>query len=202
MLASSRSGDAPFGETRGLKGICLLRIWVDVWATAALEDRRCVILRALVVYDSVYGNTAQIAQAIGQAFASQAKVEVLPVGDVKPEHLTGVQFLIVGSPTRAFSPTPATKALLKSIPADALQGVRVAAFDTRIAIDDVNSRLLALLVKLFGYAAEPILRRLQRKGGEVVLPAEGFYVAGTEGPLKEGELERAAEWGGRILDVS
>ena len=155
-------------------------------------------MRALVVYDSVYGNTEQIAQAIGQGLAAQAEVEVLKVENVEPEHLAGVHVLLVGSPTRAFRPTPAIKTFLKSIPADGLQGVRVAAFDTRIALSDVDSRFLALLVKLFGYAAEPISRRLRRKGGAVALPAEGFCVEGTEGPLKEGELARATEWAQQI----
>jgi len=54
------------------------------------------------------------------------------------------------------------------------------------------------MVKLFGYAAEPIAKRLGRKGGELAVTPEGFLVEGTEGPLKEGELERAAAWAERI----
>jgi hypothetical protein len=50
------------------------------------------------------------------------------------------------------------------------------------------------VVKLFGYAAKPIADRLKKKGGELTIPPEGFLVKGTEGPLKEGELERAADW--------
>ena len=50
-----------------------------------------------------------------------------------------------------------------------------------------------------GYAAEPIAKGLKRKGGDQRLPPEGFYVADTEGPLKEGELERAAEWAQRVV---
>ena len=49
-------------------------------------------------------------------------------------------------------------------------------------------------MKLFGYAAKPIADRLKKKGGELTIPPEGVYVKGTEGPLKEGELERAADW--------
>jgi len=149
---------------------------------------------ALIVYDSVFGNTEKVAQAMGDALSSQMDVAVRKVGDVDPQQVTGVQLLIVGSPTRAFSPTPATKNFLKSIPRRGLEGVKVAAFDTRVSIEEVDSPILNVFVKFFGYAAKPIARRLEKRGGEFTLPPEGFIVGGTEGPLKTGELERAASW--------
>ena len=155
-------------------------------------------MKALVVYDSVFGNTEKVAQAIGDALGTPEDVSVLRVGDVKPEQLVGVQVLIVGSPTRAFSPTPATKAMLKAIPAEALNGVKVAAFDTRISMEDTDSGFLRTMVKVFGYAAKPIADRLESKGGELVLAPQGFYVQDSEGPLKEGELERAVAWAKQV----
>jgi flavodoxin I len=156
-------------------------------------------MKVLVVYDSVFGNTEQVAQAMGQALAPHGEVETLRVTAVQPEQLAGVGLLIVGSPTRAFRATPATTNLLKSLPAQGLQGVWVAAFDTRIAPEDTNSGFLRLMVKLFGYAAKPLASRMQSKGGTLALPPEGFFVGGTEGPLKEGELERAAAWAEEAL---
>lgn len=151
-------------------------------------------MKALVVYDSFFGNTERVAQAIGAALGESGEVTVLRVGEVRPEHLAGIDLLCIGSPTRAFRPSPATQAWLKSLPADSLRGVRVAAFDTRIAVSDVKSRILPLMIRFFGYAAEPIEAILERKGGVQALPPEGFYVDGTEGPLKDGELERAGTW--------
>jgi flavodoxin I len=156
-------------------------------------------MKILVVYDSVFGNTEQIAQAMGAALGSPAPVETLRVSDVKPEQLTGLQLLIVGSPTRAFSPTPAIKNFLKNIAPHGLRGVRVAAFDTRMAVSDVDSRILPVFVKVFGYAAQPIADRLEKKGGKLAIPPEGFFVEGAEGPLKAGELERAADWAKQII---
>ena len=158
-------------------------------------------MKAMVVYDSVFGNTEQIAQAIGNALGSPEDVEILRVGDVKPEQWTGLQLLIVGSPTRGFRPTPATVGLLKGIPKGGLQGVRVAAFDTRFTTDEIKKgpAILRLLVNIFGYAAEPISARLKKKEGVPIVPPEGFFVGGTEGPLQEGELERAADWARRII---
>ena len=156
-------------------------------------------MKVLVVYDSFFGNTEQIAQAIGNALGSQEDVEVLRVSNVKPEQLTGLTLLIVGSPTRAFRPTPAINNLLRRIPMNSLRGVKVAAFDTRISVSDIGSPVLRVFAKLFVYAAKPISHRLKKKAGELVVPPEGFFVKGTEGPLKEGELERAADWARQII---
>lgn len=156
-------------------------------------------MKALVIYDSYFGNTEQIAQAIGNALGSPEDVETLRVGNLKPEQLTGLELLIVGSPTRGFRPTAAITNLLKGIPTNGLSGVKVAAFDTRISIADMGPAILRFLAGLFGYAAKPISDGLKRKGGRLTLPPEGFLVEGTEGPLKEGELDRAADWAKQIM---
>jgi flavodoxin len=155
-------------------------------------------MKALVVYDSFFGNTAKIAQAIAKGLASKMDVEMLRVSDVKPEQLTEFNLLIVGSPTRKFSATPAIINLLKKNPSNGLTDVRAAAFDTRISIKDIYSRFLNFMVKLFGYAAEPIALRLEKKGANLVIPPEGFFVKDSECPLKDGEIERAEEWAKHI----
>jgi flavodoxin len=156
-------------------------------------------MKVLIIYDSFFGSTEHIARAIGNALDSQKDVTIIKVTEAKPEHLKELQFLIVGSPTRGFRPTPAIKNFLKSISKDGLKGVKVAAFDTRIAMSDVDSRILPTLVKIFGYPAEPIADKLKKKAGELVIPPEGFFVEDSEGPLKQGELERAVEWGKQII---
>ena len=156
-------------------------------------------MKALVVYDSVFGNTEKVAQAMGASLDSLADVKTLRVGDVKPDDLIGLDGLIVGSPTRAFSPTPAIKKWLGSIPSQNLAGVKVAAFDTRFNVEEAESKVLVGMVKVFGYAAKPIGDRLVKKGGDLLNAPEGFFVLGTEGPIKEGELERAANWALQLL---
>ena len=151
-------------------------------------------MNTLVIYDSFFGNTEQIAQAIGKAMPLPDQVEICRVSEVKPGQLAGSKLLIVGSPTRGFRPTPAIAELLKNLPASALEGVKVAAFDTRIATSDIKSGALRLMVNLGGYAAAPIATALKKKGGVLVVPPEGFFVQDQEGPLKPGELERAASW--------
>ena len=155
-------------------------------------------MKALVVYDSFFGNTEQIAHAVGTALASNADIQVLRVKDVKPEHLAGLGLLVVGSPTRAFSASPDTKAWLKRLGSGSLKGVKVAGFDTRVDVKEVDSRVLPVFVKMFGYAAEPIAEILTKRGGAQIIAPEGFYVLDTEGPLKDGELERATSWAHQI----
>jgi flavodoxin len=161
---------------------------------------RSFSMKALVAYDSVYGNTGKIAQAIAQALGAPEDVELVQVGNVKPEQLAGLTLLIVGSPTQKFSPTGATTRFLKGIPRNGLEGVKVAAFDTRFPESEINRvRILAFFVGIFGYAAKPIAGRLEKKGGELVVPPEGFFVRDMKGPLLEGELERAADWAKQIV---
>jgi flavodoxin len=140
-------------------------------------------VKALIVYDSTYGNTEKIAKAIGAALTGEVKV--LRAGEVNPAELNAFDLLVIGSPTYGGRPMPSVAELLNKIPESAIKGKNIAAFDTRIPTK---------LAKIFGYAADRIAKNLKEKGGNLVVPGEGFFVNGKEGPLKEGELERAASW--------
>ncbi|TET76830.1 MAG: flavodoxin family protein, partial [Candidatus Cloacimonadota bacterium] len=131
------------------------------------------------------GNTEKIAQAIGNALGSQKDVEILRVSNVEPEQLMGLKLLIVGSPTHGGRPTSAIQDFLNKVSEPAIRGINVAAFDTRFS---------TRLVRIFGYAAGRIAGSLKRNGGTLIASPEGFFVKGKEGPLKEGEIERAASW--------
>jgi flavodoxin I len=148
-------------------------------------------MKASIVYDSVYGNTENIAKAIAEAITPAYEVKVLRVGEANPSELTSADLVIVGSPTHAGRPTPAVQEFLNKVSKLSLQGINVAAFDTRITTK---------LVRVFGYAAGRIARNLKGKGGTLVASPEGFFVTASKGPLKEGELERAADWAKGILE--
>jgi len=145
-------------------------------------------MNALVIYDSVFGNTEKIAQAIAAALQAQA----MPVSQIPPDPERSLDLLVVGSPTRGFRPTEGIAKWLTALPKNHLNGVRVAAFDTRIVLDTIDSKILRLLVDKGGYAAATIAKALEKKGGKLVKPPEGFFVTGEQGPLKDGELERAS----------
>jgi flavodoxin len=164
-------------------------------------------MNALVVYDSQYGNTQRvaetIAQAIGDTLGTREDVKLLRASEVRPEQVAGLQLLVVGSPTQRFRPMPATTSFLKSIPANGLEGAGVAAFDTRLDVPEVKSRVLSFFVWLSGpgaYAAKHIADGLKQSGGSLLVAPEGFFVEGTEGPLQDGELARAVSWARMLVE--
>jgi flavodoxin len=148
-------------------------------------------MKALVIYDSVHGNTKAIAQAIGDAIPGD--VEVLHAGEVNTAEVESCDLLIVGSPTYGGRPTEAMRGFLNGLRAASIEGTDVAAFDTRLA---------ARWVRIFGFAAPRIARALRKKGGTPAGSPEGFIVKGTEGPLEEGEVERAAAWAAEVVEKS
>jgi flavodoxin len=144
----------------------------------------------MVIYDSVFGNTEKVAQSVAAALQTTAT----PVSQVTADQVRGLDVLVVGSPTRGFRPTEGISKFIGALPKNHLANVRVAAFDTRIVLETINSKALRFLVNKGGYAAATIAKALEKKGGKLAAPPEGFFVTGEQGPLKDSELERAAEW--------
>ncbi len=140
-------------------------------------------MRVIVVYDSAYGNTEQVAKAIGAAIAGE--VRVAKAGEVNASGLQDSDLLIFGSPTLGGRPTEPMQGLMASLSEVNLKGKKAAAFDTRYA---------GKFVKVFGFAAEKMSDSLTAKGATLVAPPQPFIVTGKKGPLREGELERAASW--------
>jgi flavodoxin I len=151
------------------------------------------IMKALIVVDSVYGNTEKIAKAIAGGLSPVIEVKVVRPGEVTLADLGSINLLIVGSPVQAGKQTKAIQEFLNKIPADSLKNVRVAAFDTRVK---------AWIAKVFGYAAGRIAESLKEKGGTLAAQPEGFIVKGRQGPLEEGEVERATAWAKAVSEKS
>jgi hypothetical protein len=162
-------------------------------------------MNALVVVESVFGNTRRIADAVAGGLGPAARVVDVVEAARTPGLLDGVDLLVVGGPTHAFGmtrlatrrsaaeqggPTAADVGLrewLGGLPA-AAPGVVVAAFDTRVDRP-----------RLPGSAAAGAIRRLRRLGYDVVARPESFRVAGTKGQLLDAEPERARVWGHNLL---
>jgi flavodoxin len=145
-----------------------------------------------IIYDSVFGNTAKVAEAIGAALESSGTVRLLPVSSAKDFTPVSFDLLIAGSPTRGFRPTPSMSEFVEGLAEGA--GRKAAVFDTRIALDDIHPAPLRWVVDAGGYAAARLAASFKHRGYTLLDPGAGFIVTGTEGPLKEGELERAAKW--------
>lgn len=145
-------------------------------------------MKTLIIYDSQYGNTEKIARAIGDAIPG---ARVIHASEADPSDLESVELLIIGSPTHGGRPMGAVQAFISKTPAAALEGINVAAFDTRFE---------SKFAKIFGYAAGRIANPLTKKGGNLLVNPEGFFVEKTKGPLNAGELERAANWAAEIVE--
>jgi flavodoxin len=158
-------------------------------------------MKALVVYDSFFGNTEKIARAIAEGMTSNAEVEVKKISEVTQPDFVNADWVVVGSPTRGFRPTKTISSFMQVLPDGLLRGKKVAAFDTRIGEREINAGpfFLKYLVRIFGYAAKPLASSLLKAGGLQPLQPEGFLVHGTEGPLADGELERANAWGKMLI---
>ena len=151
-------------------------------------------MKTLIIYDSYFGNTEKVAKSMSGFFVRPDECTVVRVDDFEINQLDDFDFLMVGSPTRGFRPTEKIKKFLHQIPPKALVGKKVAAFDTRVSNNQIKSPILKFLVNFFGYAANPIAKKLTQKGGELIGTPVGFLVKGTEGPLEENEIEKAALW--------
>jgi flavodoxin len=141
-------------------------------------------MNTLVIYDSQFGNTERIAQAIASMLSEFGQARAIRVDPTHPVDFQGVDLLILGCPTQGWKPTPAMQTFLGNVSPKSLRGLAVACFDTRFD----KPRWMT------GSAARVMDKKLRAMGVLPALPPESFFVAGTEGPLASGELERAAKW--------
>lgn len=150
----------------------------------------------LVIFDSSFGNTARVAQAIASGVGTLGSVQVLAAAEATAGSLEGPDLLIVGGPTQRHRLSPALGLFLDALPRRSLRDIPAASFDTRY-------RILALLS---GSAAKGAAGRLRKAGCRLVAPPESFFIERDRPPkgekrrhelegLEPGELERAREWG-------
>lgn len=166
-------------------------------------------MKALVVYESMFGNTRHIAEAIAEGLSSSIPTEVLLARDAGNDDLEGVGMVVVGGPTHAWGMTgsrsregavadaakhpdhlldtqalgPGVREWLHDL--DRHHGCYATAFDTRF--DKPKA--------LTGSAARKIQHRLHRSGFSTLAEPHSFVVTGMAGPLAPGEVERATQWG-------
>jgi hypothetical protein len=162
-------------------------------------------MHAIVVYESHWGSTKAVAEAIAEGIGNEA--EALTTDQATPEIVAAADLIVAGAPVIAFAlpragataqlaadtkaPRPADvshpllRAWLERLPAG--RG-RFAAFETRIWWSPRG-------------ATGTIESRLSKAGYTRIAKAERFVVAGAYGPLREGELERARNWGQHLVDV-
>jgi len=132
---------------------------------SALHFQR-IPLKVVVTYDSYFINTRTIAKVMAAAFEARgATVHLERIYQLDFSDLTGVDLMVIGSPTHNRGMPRPIKSVLKRLPVDSLRGTRTATFDTRYKMSAHKS----------GSAAQGIARILRRLGAEQWLPPESFF---------------------------
>jgi hypothetical protein len=171
-------------------------------------------MKAVVIYESMYGNTHLIANAIGKGLSETADVVVIPVGEAEPSVLNDADLIVVGGPTHVHSvsrpstrkaavaaadkpesdlvvePDAAGPGLRDWFATLAWKNGRAAAFDTRLHAPAV----------LTGRASKGITRMLRHHGFTVVADPESFLVTKAN-YLEPDEETRARDWGAQLAAV-
>lgn len=163
-------------------------------------------MKAIVVYESHWGNTAAIARAIAAGIGAEA--QALSTADAAGTVLDGIDLIVAGAPLLGFAlptdamlknlatnagkdPTPpdlthpSMRSWLAALPAG--HG-RSAAFETRIWWSP-------------GSSAKAILQRLEALGYPPLAKPQRYVVQGKYGPLRAGEIERATAWGAELAQA-
>ncbi len=166
-------------------------------------------MRSLVVYESVFGNTADVARAIGEGLLWHGEVTVAEVRGARPQYAERFDLLVVGAPCRTFSlarglptahrlhphlrhtrPDLGLREWLRLLP-EGTHSEPVAAFDTRVVDHHAP-----------GSAAGRAAHVLRHRGYLPVGEPTTFYVQRAEGPLLPGERARAVAWGAQLAAMA
>jgi len=163
-------------------------------------------MKALVVYESMFGNTEQIARAVAEGLGESVEVQVAEVSDAPLEPDPDFALIVAGGPTHAFSMSR-TSTRTDAITRGAHDGEtefglrewmaalpsgqhleKMATFDTKVE----------RMHHLPGSAAKSAAKAAHRHGYESAAKAESFYARDIDGPLLDGEIDRARAWGRQL----
>ncbi|BCJ33391.1 flavodoxin [Actinocatenispora thailandica] len=165
-------------------------------------------MHALVVYESMFGDTEQVARAIAEGLSTRAVVRVVSVDGAPTPVPDTVDLVVVGGPTHAFGMSrPNTRSSAARQDERAAGGTDRGVREWLAAAGPLHGRLAAAFdtharTRLPGSAAGAIDRRLRHLGARIVAPAHSFYVTGMQGPLDSGERDRALRWGVDLAELA
>jgi flavodoxin len=158
-------------------------------------------MNAIVIYDSLHGNTQRVAATVAQAMAPLGDVHLYRVDELPAD--ARADAWVIGGPTHAHGMSKPLSAFLAHLERHSLDGVPAVTFDTRYRFPRLFS----------GSAAHSAARHLRRAGCHVVGEPKSFFVQGGPKPadagkadaadehLVDGELERAREWGATLVEL-
>jgi flavodoxin len=152
-------------------------------------------MKTLVVYDTLYGNTGLLARVIANRLA---EVTLVHVDALTPEHIANAELIFMGSPSRGYNATKKLRQAVEALPQNALKQKNVAVFETRLKVAKHMPRILRYLLQNTGWGDAKLDAVLLRKGAKLISPLGLFYVTTQEGPLRDGETNKAEQWAKQI----
>ncbi len=164
-------------------------------------------MKAVVVYESLWGNTAAIARAIAEGIGSQTRA--LSTGEAVGEAMAGVDLVVAGAPLIGFRlPADGMRRSIERDPKHAGRPPDLASPSMRAwlaALPKGSGHAAAFETRLKwspGSATGAIAKGLARLGYRRISQDRRFLVTGTYGPLAAGELERAKAWGAELARLA
>lgn len=146
--------------------------------------------RAMVIYDTRFGNTEKVARVLARGIEKQGvKVDCVKADEVDVNKLVKYDFLAIGGPTHAFGISKPMRTFLEKLKGVDIKGKKGFAFDTKY-----KSRWA-------GSAGKRIEKTLKRLGMSIVKPHSSAIVTGSEGPLDEGMEEMFEQIGDEIGEL-
>lgn len=158
-------------------------------------------MKAIVVYESLWGNTAAIARAIAEGLGPDART--LSTADAMPEDAAGADLIVAGAPLLGFSlPTEAIRESIFANPANPAADQASPSMRSWLArVPTGSGHCASFETRIWwspGSAAKTIAGQLEAVGYKAIAAPGRFVVTGKYGPLKEGETERARAWGAQL----
>ncbi|PKM87791.1 hypothetical protein CVU83_02550 [Candidatus Falkowbacteria bacterium HGW-Falkowbacteria-2] len=148
-------------------------------------------MKTAIIYDSVYGNTGKIAEEIARVIGEEAKL--IHISQAHKEDIENAELVVLGTPTHGGRASEAVQAFMKELPSDIWSSKKVAVFSTGMPANSVNF-FLRFVIKIIGYASTPTLSVIVKQGGVAAGAPADFMVKDKQGPLLEGEIEKAGKW--------
>ena len=163
-------------------------------------------MKAVVVYESLWGNTAAIARAIAEGIGVQARA--LSTAEATGTAIADADLIVAGAPVLAFSlPTEQIRESIRANPGTPPAAPDLSHPSLRAWLDALpkgRGRAAAFETRIWwspGGATAAILRGLERAGYRTLAKGKRFIVTGRYGPLRDGELERARLWGAELAQA-
>ena len=163
-------------------------------------------MKAIVVYESLWGNTAAIARAIAEGIGPEARA--LSTAEASGAAIAGADLIVAGAPVIAFRlPSDRMRKSISDDPKHAKTPPNLSHPPMRswlAALPKGKGRAAAFETRFWwspGGATSAITKGLERAGYRSVAKRQRFIVKGTYGPLRDGELERAREWGAELAKL-